>query len=48
MTAEKRRQVKKGDIIMTSQKVRVGMIGYQFMGKAHGHAYSDLEGGLVS
>ncbi|SHM51985.1 Predicted dehydrogenase [Gracilibacillus kekensis] len=24
------------------QKVRVGMIGYQFMGKAHSHAYRDL------
>jgi len=24
------------------QKLRVGMIGYKFMGKAHGHAYRDL------
>ncbi|MFB5662361.1 Gfo/Idh/MocA family protein [Alteribacillus sp. HJP-4] len=27
---------------MGSSKVRVGMIGYQFMGKAHSHAYRDL------
>ncbi|WP_277678121.1 Gfo/Idh/MocA family protein [Gracilibacillus dipsosauri] len=27
---------------MTSKPVRIGMIGYQFMGKAHSHAYRDL------
>ncbi|WP_077328969.1 Gfo/Idh/MocA family protein [Virgibacillus siamensis] len=27
---------------MGSHKIRVGMIGYQFMGKAHSHAYRDL------
>jgi predicted dehydrogenase len=24
------------------KKVRVGMVGYKFMGKAHSHAYRDL------
>ncbi|WP_193065490.1 Gfo/Idh/MocA family protein [Oceanobacillus oncorhynchi] len=27
---------------MTKKTVRIGMIGYQFMGKAHSHAYRDL------
>ncbi len=27
---------------ITSKPVRIGMIGYQFMGKAHSHAYRDL------
>ena len=27
---------------MAKQQVRIGMIGYKFMGKAHSHAYRDL------
>ncbi len=26
-----------------TKKIRVGMIGYKFMGKAHSHAYRDLQ-----
>jgi predicted dehydrogenase len=24
------------------EKIRIGMVGYKFMGKAHSHAYRDL------
>src|SRR5690554_2000920 len=29
-------------MVGVKKKIRIGMIGYQFMGKAHSHAYRDL------